>query len=631
MAINQNKRISNALLRYIHILILPWILNCSLVGQEIREDIQKVVDSLEKIQYITQARCTNYNMPYNIKVKNQADFDALNEELNKAIKLHRNIQVNISKGVYYYKEDHLTLMDGNSDMNISIKGNRVTLISQGRGYSPNDKYRGISSPYNIFVDINTLNVFDTWGGVVRADSLIQIVDKDKKICRIPYSEVNDISEADSRLLYVRITQWFRSTVYKVIKIVDGYIYFLADNLSYVTFYQRKEYNVNYDYICGNQIPRFSLCNPLDMRKMFSLNDDTDNINLQNLHECQASRFLSIENFFCSSFSLSGIRFVGNAVASELIGINKSKFQKCIVSDCSFESIQGTVIKIKDADNICIEKNKFSNLYNYGIQVSNGSSNIEIKANTFRDCGLSVTNSFCIQCAAKNYYIANNTFCDFGYGAVGVGVYHGDTKDTPCTGIIEYNEMYYTPTYCARKEERTLMDSGAIYLWTQNDDAIIRYNYIHDIVGMRDNRGIFCDDGASNFKAYGNIIENTPNGYSIDSYRKSDQHNRFVNNINNFIIYNMIDHSIRFEGRDQNNNGCIKANNFIYCSLSDSYKTLFDKIERVDDDFLLENFYIKKGKLYIDKTIRNRVKNRYIFKHFDQLLCGNKSYHISRNL
>ena len=33
--------------------------------------------------------------------------------------------------------------------------------------------------------------------------------------------------------------------------------------------------------------------------------------------------------------------------------------------------------------------------------------------------------------------------------------------------------------------------------------------------MGDNRGIFCDDGASNISIYGNVILNTPNSYCID--------------------------------------------------------------------------------------------------------------------
>lgn len=613
-----NMRISNALQRCMLVLMLSLLSNFSINGQSIKADIQQLMDSLELIQYTPQKIRVHKEKTFKISVKNQADFDTLNEKIIKAIKSHWNIQVNISKGVYYYKEDHLALTGDMPNINISIKGNRVTLIGAGRDFSPNDKYRGVFSPHNIFVDINTAKVYDFWDSLVRADSLIKVVDKDKKICRIPYSKVDDISESDCKLLYIRITQWFRSGVYKVLKIEAGNIFFIADNLHYLTAYARKEYNVNYDYIYGNQTPRFSMCNPMDLRKMVSFNDDTVNTSLQSIHECQTSRFLSIENLFCSSFSLTGIRFVGNSVESELIGINNSNFRKCTISNCSFESVQSTVIRIKDSENVCIEKNSFSRLYNYGIQVANGSSNIEIMDNTFCDCGLALTNSFCVQCAAENYYIANNTFRNFGYGAIGIGVYHEDEKTNLCTGIIEYNEMYYDSLYCAAKKKNTLMDSGAIYIWTQNDDAIIRNNFIHDIVGMRDNRGIFCDDGARNFKLYGNIIVNTPNGYSIDSYRKADQRQGFGNNTNNMVVFNLVDHSIRFEGRNQVNNGCVKAYNLICNIALNGNVDYFDQIERMEDDFQISDFYLKKGRVYVDKQAFCRVSDKSFLRKIGRI-------------
>ena len=108
-----------------------------------------------------------------------------------------------------------------------------------------------------------------------------------------------------------------------------------------------------------------------------------------------------------------------------------------------------------------------------------------------------------------------------------------------------------------------MDSGAIYLWTQNDNVIIRYNYIHDYTGAGDNRGIFCDDGAANFKIIGNRILRIANSYCIDSRRIKDQHPEiFTNNVNISITDNTVDGSIRFEGRDDVGNKCVYGNNTI---------------------------------------------------------------------
>lgn len=77
----------------------------------------------------------------------------------------------------------------------------------------------------------------------------------------------------------------------------------------------------------------------------------------------------------------------------------------------------------------------------------------------------------------------------------------------------------------------LMDSGAIYTWTQNDQVIIRYNYIHDYTGASDNRGMFCDDGAANFKIIGNRILRIANSYCVDSRIIKDQRpEKFMNKV-----------------------------------------------------------------------------------------------------
>ena len=132
-----------------------------------------------------------------------------------------------------------------------------------------------------------------------------------------------------------------------------------------------------------------------------------------------------------------------------------------------------------------------------------------------------------------------------------------------SGVIEDNELYYTPQYYTDYKKHTLMDSGAIYLWTQNDDVTIRNNYIHDYIGMADNRGIFCDDGAANFKIIGNRILRIANSYCVDSRKIKDQRpEKFMNNVNISITDNVFDGRIRFEGRDGEGNGCVYGRNTV---------------------------------------------------------------------
>ena len=107
-----------------------------------------------------------------------------------------------------------------------------------------------------------------------------------------------------------------------------------------------------------------------------------------------------------------------------------------------------------------------------------------------------------------------------------------------------------------------MDSGAIYVSTQNDNVIIRYNYICNYSGILDNRGIFCDDGARNITIYGNIIYGIDNGFCIDSRQVEDADKSVrLNNTNNVIEENYLQGSIRFEGSADDNNGCKYGRNY----------------------------------------------------------------------
>ena len=66
--------------------------------------------------------------------------------------------------------------------------------------------------------------------------------------------------------------------------------------------------------------------------------------------------------------------------------------------------------------------------------------------------------------------------------------------------------------------RSLIDGGAIYVWTQNKDLLIRDNYIHDIAGPHGNRGIFGDDGVVNLHICDNTVLRVKDSYAIDVRR-----------------------------------------------------------------------------------------------------------------
>lgn len=132
-----------------------------------------------------------------------------------------------------------------------------------------------------------------------------------------------------------------------------------------------------------------------------------------------------------------------------------------------------------------------------------------------------------------------------------------------------------------------MDSGAIYTWTKNDNVIIRNNYIHDYAGAADNRGIFCDDGASNLKIYDNIILNIPNCYCIDSRMVKDQNANIHNNSNNFMANNMVDGGVRFMGYGDENRNCVKGANIILGIRAETdFQNVFEGLDWVEEDVVV---------------------------------------------
>ena len=151
----------------------------------------------------------------------------------------------------------------------------------------------------------------------------------------------------------------------------------------------------------------------------------------------------------------------------------------------------------------------------------------------------------------SFEISNNVFENFSYSAIGVGIHYQSKGGRPCSGKIFRNEIYLSGDYLDNTEQHSLMDSGAIYLWTQNDGIEIFDNYIHDITGVKDNRGIFCDDGTKNVTIRNNIIERISNSHCI-SLRECAYVADYVPDYNsgNMITNNYIDGSVLFFEKDK---------------------------------------------------------------------------------
>ena len=531
--------------------------------------IRSKVDSLDAVRPSSIKKIKKSGKLFVIYVKKQEHFSSLNNDITAAIKRgEKNIKVKIKKGVFYFNEKHISLHgEMLPDVSISFEG-QGTIITSDPSYNSNT---GIHYP---------------WCELYKMNDTIKIIDEGEKECFIPYknSWSYDEFEAFSK---VQITQWFRAPVYNVTKIDNDGIYFIAPELKYEKGFANSGYNVNRDFLYKGDIPRFRL---YDNRAE---------------NKSDASCFLCVDNCVLKSLSFKGLIFANNKPSSPLLIYNNVLTKQILVSRCSFNNIQSGVALFEKTPNIVFDDNTVQNCEGNEIRFINNCPNVRVTHNRFVDCGKGLNNTTCVTCWESDYYIAFNTFRDFGGCAIGVGVWHGFEKKWPSQGIIEYNEMSYTPEYYNNYLQHTLMDCGAIYVWTQNDNVIIRNNYIHDYIGAGDNRGIFCDDGAMNLYIYKNIVLNTPNCYSIDSRSVNDPENKYNCNSNNFMAYNIVDNKVRFMGYSGEERHCVKGYNFVL--LDDTGKQLNNKYDYLEfnvEDIPIKGWKRQRGKLLLPHKVKS---------------------------
>ncbi|MBO4742755.1 MAG: right-handed parallel beta-helix repeat-containing protein, partial [Bacteroidales bacterium] len=401
-----------------------------------------------------------------------------------------------------------------------------------------------------------------------ADGLVEVIDVQGKKCRLKSVErIPD--QSGNPHSYILIPHWYRSSIYKIDRIEDSFIYFTATDLA-VSY--NKGYNVNDDFNYGKKAIRYKLCNVGSDKCRLSVVDFVLSLpeGVQSVREGDACKFIEVRNCKLGSLTLSGLEFRGSRYydySAAVIKLAYSDFGSATVSHCSFKGLRSHAVVISSSSNVSVEDCLFKDCYYDGVSSDNKSLNTQVVRNEFHSMGKRMENSFCVVCRGENYYVADNSLTDYGYGGIGVGVWYKHDKPAPSGGIVENNTLTFTPGYISAIDNYGLMDSGAIYIWTQNDGVVIRNNRINGFSGMKDNRGIFCDDGAYNVTIEGNSITGVVNSFSIDSRRvmsvESEKGSKVTRaNVNNRVSLNTVDAPIRFEPREGDNNGCYFGENKI---------------------------------------------------------------------
>ena len=558
---------------------------------------------------LTSVGCTT------LVVGNQAEFNGLQERLISTIKSgNKNIYVRLLPGTYIAKEKHITLKDIDaSNTKIHIVGHGATLIPEGHEYHDGDNYQGTFSVGNSWMSGN--KDVETWSYVKYADSLIEVLDAEEKRCRLKcknsFSANTDFSNA-----YILITHWFQSSVYKIDKLEGQYVYFTADDLK-SSFYDG--YNVNDDYNYGKINPRYKLCNVETGDSCLRITNGKVCLprGMMSVREGKTHRYVTIKDCKFYSLEISGIKFFGNSQkeSNSAIYLKNIECKGLQIHDCEFRGFRSGVITSQASCNVIIADNLFSDCYFSGIQSDNASEGTIVKGNSFSSMGKRLTNSFCVICHGADYLVKDNTFVDFGFGGVGVGVWYKGAKKNNCSGVVEHNELKYSNDYVADIANHAIMDNGAIYLWTKNDGSIIRYNYINNFSGAKHNCGIFCDDGAYNYKLIGNVITGIANNYCIDARR--DARVEEVNtpgsgiersNVNIVIKDNIVNGKIRVVGNEIQNNGCVMGDTyFLLSGRAKLPKNIIDKVKVIGENVILNYLGEKNGYVVLSAKSFQQLK------------------------
>ena len=556
-----------------------------------------------------------------IYVKDQKDFNNIATQIIHSIEKGESvIKIIILPGTYEFNEQHIILKDVDApkiSLKISGKG-MVSVVPSGNTFMNGDSYDGLFDINNSWMCDNQ-DVF-IWSETKYVDGLVEVVNKKEKICRFKSKE-SYLPNIDVNNAYVMIPEWFTSRTYKIINIDNSFIYFYAPDLE---MSYNNGYNVNDDYNYKNRSLRYRLCN---------VKYNNNNILISNrkitlpqtcpsVHEGKVHNFITINNCSFRAFELQNLSFRGNRDSdnSALICFLNSTFKKAEIRSCEFVGIRSNAIHISASSNISVANNHFKDCYKYGIISNKASTYTKIQNNTFHMMGKWNLNVFSVLCSGSSFLIKNNLFRDFGFGGIAVGKWYRSNQIEPCYGIVEDNELSYSDSYIKSIKEDGLMDGGAIYTYTINDGTIIRNNYIHDISGVTDNRGIFCDDGSFGLQVYGNIITGICNSYCVDARRVSSienysQGSKVKNtNVNLEIYNNIIDGEVRFEANEIENNGCKYGGSYVLVP-QDKEKEIF-KISGIYDpkeDIIINCLGTYNGTYKITPNSYKNLKRSPIWK------------------
>lgn len=496
-----------------------------------------------------------------IKVSSQEEFDALSA-IGQRLAEEDDIQVELQEGIYYYRENHLDFSGLDCpDARFSLQGNGSLLIPVGKTFAFSREgqdaleYDRSYSTEDGFVSLPDGRSIDFRDAAKACRTLPIPVDLKRRVFRFRCDEP-DLDPSQAKDTYILLTQWYIGAVYRVQKIRNGWLYFYAEKKYRTRLYEEFRY--------GRCRQRYVLYNQKSADHPYLVDGKLFSPDRKSIHRCEATAFLNASDGCIGSLRLTGCRFVGNRSGGNLLQFVHLESGSIEIDHCCFEGIRSHVVLVSDAAHFRFHDNVLTGCYRRGIHCDYLSRDCHIYRNRFLNHGQMLSSAPAVYCQGSGFVVSDNYFENFAYCAIGLGTHYVETDGCFTEGIVERNEICQTDAF-RRPPMATLIDSGAIYVWTQNKRTVIRQNYIHDISGAHGNRGILCDDGVVNVSIYDNFIVGIDhNSYCIDlrkRYAVERKPSSFIHKVNvgNRMWGNWVDGRVRFHIRKGDRNSFAHPN------------------------------------------------------------------------
>lgn len=544
-------------------------LSCSQANAQITE-ITELRDSLNAVNYVMRSVPSIKGKWTVVKVRKQKEWDEIVPTMKALLDDgHRNIEVVVMGNIVFGQESKVVQGWNYPDANIRVVAKKARILPYAKTIYWFDA--GVlrvgnfyAFPYSEF-SLDDI-VVDSDGNEIpiqedvkqiRGDILKVQGSKSSSNSNIWKFEIDlpDLTEEQCENFYVLITRDWTSARHRVVKVLDGWLYYQLDSED-----MHNDSDPNVDWKQYRVRPRYRLINcPVSkglhavggyiyfpsQYKMIRVNKGGQLITFAYCH---------LNSLEICGFTLNGC---GRGTPFE---IYSSTFEQgAFIRDNIFTNMSGLAISTAFNTNVTISNNSVTNTRVQAI--AGGGTNTTICGNRLKNIGW-MLNTRAITGGGEHLHICDNVIEDFNYVAIACGSTTSNEKAKPLTYIIERNLIRLTKSFTDNYIQNTLADGGGIYVGPQCKQGIIRYNVVENIKGIHSNRGIFLDDGAKNLAIYGNLIINTANSYDID-LRLCETYASDIpdHNTNNCMFDNILSGGYRFQGRGPGSN-CFGGGNVL---------------------------------------------------------------------